>query len=106
MRVLLDMNLSPEWVPYLAEHGISAVHWSTIGAGNAPDFVIMQWARENGCIVFTHDLDFGITLAHSKDRGPSVIQIRTQDVSPGHLGDLVVRELRALARPSKAAHRG
>jgi predicted nuclease of predicted toxin-antitoxin system len=62
---------------------------------NAADSVNMQWARENGCVVFTHDLDFGILLAHSKDRGPSVIQARTQDVSPDHLGPVIVGALQA-----------
>ena len=89
------MNLSPEWQSFLHENGFEAVHWSAAGAGNAPDTEIMQWARDNGCVVFTHDLDFGILLAHSKDGGPSVIQIRTQDVSPGHLGPVMLRALRA-----------
>jgi predicted nuclease of predicted toxin-antitoxin system len=55
----------------------------------------MQWARDNGWVVFTHDLDFGILLAHSKDGGPSVIQVRTQDVSPEGLGPVILRALRA-----------
>ncbi len=89
------MNLSPEWVPYLQEHGFESIHWSAIGAYRAPDTEIMQWARDHDCVVFTHDLDFGILLAHSKDSRPSVIQVRTQDVSPGHLGALLVTALRA-----------
>jgi len=39
------MNLSPEWVAFLHGHGFDAVHWSAIGAGNAPDAEIMRWAR-------------------------------------------------------------
>jgi len=89
------MNLSPEWVPLLHGHGFEAIHWSAIGAGHAPDTEIMQWARDNHCVVFTHDLDFGILLAHSKDGRPSVIQVRTQDVSPGHLCPLILSALRA-----------
>jgi predicted nuclease of predicted toxin-antitoxin system len=46
----------------------------------------MRWARDNGCTVFTHGLDFGILLAHTKENGPSVIQVRAQDVAPEHLG--------------------
>ena len=95
MKLLIDMNLSPEWGPYLEERGFETVHWSAVGAHNAPDAEIMRWARENGCVVFTHDLDFGILLAHSKDGGPSVIQARAQDVSPEHLGPLLVTALRA-----------
>ena len=37
----------------------AAIHWSTIGVANASDEEIMAWAKENGYIVFTHDLDFG-----------------------------------------------
>lgn len=94
MKLLLDINLSPEWVAYLQGHGFEAVHWSSIGAGNAPDSEIMPWARDNGCVVSTHDLDFGILLAHSRGGKPSVVQARTQDVSPDHLGPLVVPALR------------
>ncbi len=94
------MNLSPEWQAFLSGHGIEAEHWSVIGAHDAPDREIMRWARENGRVVFTHDLDFGILLAHTRAGGPSVIQARTQEVSPQHLGPqhlgpLVLRALQA-----------
>jgi predicted nuclease of predicted toxin-antitoxin system len=95
VKLLIDMNLSPEWVPYLRGRGIDAVHWSSIGAGNASDSEIMQWARDNTCIVFTNDLDFGILLAHSKDSSPSSIQARTQDVSPDRLGPIIIAALQA-----------
>jgi predicted nuclease of predicted toxin-antitoxin system len=94
VKLLIDMNLSPDWVPYLRESGVEAVHWSAIGTYNAPDTEIMKWARDHACVVFTHDLDFGILLAHSKDGGPSVIQVRTQDVSPDRLGSVIVTALR------------
>jgi predicted nuclease of predicted toxin-antitoxin system len=89
------MNLSPSWQAFFQDHGIDAVHWSAIGAQNAPDSEIMEWARSEGCVVFTHDLDFGMLLAHSKGGRPSVIQVRTQDVSPGQLGSVVVRAIQA-----------
>ncbi len=93
------MNLSPDWLPLRRQHGIEAVHWSTIGAHNAPDTQIMQWARDNGCVVFTHDLDFGILLAHNRSAGPSVIQVRTQDVSPNHLAPFVLQALKVHGKP-------
>jgi len=43
----------------------------------------MAWARANGHVVFTHDLDFGTTLALTHAAGPSVIQVRGQNVLPG-----------------------
>jgi len=53
-----------------------------VGLPNAGDDDVMQWARTGGWIVFTHDLDFGTLLAIAGERGPSVIQVRTQDVLP------------------------
>jgi predicted nuclease of predicted toxin-antitoxin system len=31
MKVLVDMNLSPRWVPLMAAAQIEAVHWSSVG---------------------------------------------------------------------------
>jgi predicted nuclease of predicted toxin-antitoxin system len=42
MKLLVDMNLSPRWVTLLADASIEAVHWSAIGAANAPDSEIMS----------------------------------------------------------------
>jgi len=94
MKILLDMNLSPDWVKVLEGSGWEAVHWSTVGDMRAPDEAIMAWARENGHIVFTHDLDFGVLLALTRAESPSVIQVRTQDVFPEALGERLVRVLR------------
>jgi len=80
VKIVLDMNLPPSWVEFLSGHGIEAVHWSGIGDGRAADSEIMEWALENECIVFTHDLDFTTLLALTGARGPSVIQLRSQDV--------------------------
>ena len=53
--------------------------------------------KTNQAVVFTHDLDFGILLAVTQAGRPSVIQVRTQDVSPAHLGGIVVNVLKAHA---------
>ena len=37
LQFLVDMNLSPDWVPLLQQDGWSAVHWSTISDPRAPD---------------------------------------------------------------------
>ena len=70
MKLLIDMNLSPQWVPFLAGHGIEATHWFDIGDPRAPDSALMQWARDNGYIVFTHDLDFSTLIATAGAVGP------------------------------------
>lgn len=90
LSILVDMNLSPDWVEYFAECGLTATHWSQVGVPVAPDRTIMQWARENGFLVFTHDLDFGTLLALSHASGPSVVQLRSRETLPSRIGNKVV----------------
>jgi predicted nuclease of predicted toxin-antitoxin system len=54
----------------------------------------MDWAVANGYMVFTHDLDFGTVLALTHATGPSVLQVRAQDVLPDHLEGIVIAALR------------
>lgn len=93
MRILVDMNLSPDWVAVLTRAGHVVAHWSTIGPPSAPDAQILVWARDNGHVLFTHDLDFGAILAASDALAPSVIQIRTQDVTPEHASTILLATL-------------
>ena len=95
MKFLVDMNLSPLWVPFRAGHALAAVHCSTLGRPSAPEGEILEFAAANGYVVFTHDLDFGMLLAAHKTRGPSVLQIRSQDVLPSAIGTPVLRAIRA-----------
>ena len=95
MKLLIDMNPSPTWVPFLAGRGIQAVHWATIGQPSAMDSEILAYAEAYGFILFTHDLDFGMLLAARRTRGLSVVQVRTQDVLPSAIGDIVVRVIEA-----------
>ncbi len=94
MKILLDMNLSPAWVQFLSDKGFEAVHWSQIGDPKAKDPVIMQWARANDHIVFTHDLGFSALLAAGGQDSPSVMQVRSQDVMPEAIGADVIEVLR------------
>jgi len=36
-RLLVDMNLSPGWIPLLLAAGHEALHWSEVGDPRAPD---------------------------------------------------------------------
>jgi predicted nuclease of predicted toxin-antitoxin system len=93
MKLVVDVNLPPKWVELLATRGIEAVHWSQVGDLRATDSTIMKWARDGGYVVLTSDLDFSAMLATSGAAGPSVLQVRTQDVFPESLGAQVVRVL-------------
>ena len=97
MKLLVDMNLSPRWISVLADAGIEAAHWSTLGANNAPDSEIMAYANVHDYVVLTHDLDFGAILAATHGEKPSVVQIRAEDVSPDVIGKQVIAALRQMA---------
>jgi predicted nuclease of predicted toxin-antitoxin system len=97
MRLLVDMNLSPRWVELMVASGIEAVHWSTLGAVDATDAAIMTLARNKGYVVLTHDLDFSAILATTCGSKPSVVQIRSGDVSPDGIGSMVIGALRQMA---------
>jgi len=82
VKVLIDMNLSPSWKAVFQQENWEAVHWGEVGKATAPDCKILDWAAANDFILFTHDLDFGVLLASKSRRGPSVIQLRSQETSP------------------------
>ena len=79
LKLLLDMNLSPNFAEYLRLHGLNAQHWTEIGNPEASDADIMHYAYSHGCTVITLDLDFSAILAATQGNGPSVVQIRTNE---------------------------
>ncbi len=99
MKILIDMNLSPDWCQVLSQFGIEAIHWSDVGEPTASDETLMRWAKSNGYIVFTHDLDFGSILASTQADAPSVVQVRVQDTFPEVLVNTVVAVLKQFEFP-------
>jgi predicted nuclease of predicted toxin-antitoxin system len=95
MKILIDMNLTPDWVTAFAAANIESIHWSTVGDPQAEDKRIVEYARQNGYVIFTHDLDFGTILALTRADGPSVVQVRAQNILPSQLADLIVSVLRS-----------
>ena len=53
MKVLVDMNLSPEWLTVLEQAGGQARHWSAVGSPTAADTDLLDWARQYGWVVMT-----------------------------------------------------
>ena len=96
MKILIDMNLSPNWATVLREASIEAVHWSQVGRATTPDPAIMAYAAANGFVILTNNLDFGIALAISDGEKPSVVQIRGEDLRPVSIRSQVVQALRQM----------
>jgi predicted nuclease of predicted toxin-antitoxin system len=95
VKLLVDMNLSPSWVDRLARHGFETVHWSSIGAATAPDDEILAWARQHTLVLITNDLDFSAILAAGAGEGPSVVQLRTQDLLSDEAVSIVAKAIEA-----------
>jgi predicted nuclease of predicted toxin-antitoxin system len=96
VKLLIDMNLSPRWVELLLAAGIEATHWSELGARDAPDSVILAFARDNNYLILTSDLDFSAILAATGGAKPSVVQIRARDDSPDAIGSQIIAALRQM----------
>lgn len=90
MKLLVDMNLSPRLATLLTAEGFDAVHWSSVGPPDADDPQIMSYARLQGFVVLTHDLDFSAILAATNAEKPSVIQVRAADLTPELLAPAII----------------
>ena len=89
-RLLLDMNLSHRWIPWLARHGLEAIHWRSIGPPNASDHDVLAWAASNHRLLVTCDLDFGQLILRAASCRCAAILLRLRDVSPEQAGPLLI----------------
>jgi predicted nuclease of predicted toxin-antitoxin system len=90
MKILLDMNLSPNWKEFLEKNEYITLHWTEIGEKTAPDSEIFDWASKENYIIFLFlptILIFGAILAFTNAIKPSVVQVSTQDVTLDYLGE-------------------
>ena len=97
MKILIGMNLSPQWETLFADHSVEATHWTRLGKVDATDAEIMLFAARRDLVVLTHDLDFGSILAATNGSKPSVLQIRGDDLRPSSIGAHVVEALKVAA---------
>jgi predicted nuclease of predicted toxin-antitoxin system len=102
MKFLLDMGISPKMAAFLNELGHEATHLYHAGLNELPDSDILDKARQEQCILLTHDLDFGELVAASEARLPSVIIFRLRNMHPErvnhYLRGIIVQHQEALAQ--------
>jgi len=82
--------------PYLEREDILQALRYAAWRADARDTEIMDFARTNGYVVLTHDLDFSAILAATHGDKPSVAQIRADDVSPSAIGVIVTKALQRM----------
>jgi predicted nuclease of predicted toxin-antitoxin system len=90
MKMVIDMNLSPEWEQVFQDHH-DVQHWSKLGAYDAPDMEILQYAKLTKAVILTNDTDFGSILAATRFLSPSVFLIRSMSLDPKKIGAQVFR---------------
>jgi predicted nuclease of predicted toxin-antitoxin system len=93
MRLLIDMNLTPRWVPFLRNAGHEAVHWSSAGSVSAKDGEICDYGGTHGFVILTKDLDFPQILAHTRQTAPSVVLLRGEPLVPEARGSALLGAL-------------
>jgi predicted nuclease of predicted toxin-antitoxin system len=76
LKFLVDENVSERVAELLVENGHDAIHVPTIGLATADDEVVMARATAEERVVVSADTDFGMLLARSGKRAPSVILFR------------------------------
>jgi predicted nuclease of predicted toxin-antitoxin system len=88
MRLLIDMNLTPRWVPYLIAAGHECVHCSDEGPAGVPDAAVCIYARDHGYVFVTRDLELSQIMAVTQESKPGIILLR---------GEPLIPELRGIA---------
>jgi len=82
IRLLANMNISPKTVETLRERGWDIVRVSQFLPKNASDQDILSFARREGRVVVTQDLDFSALLALGGHKDPSLITLRLTASDP------------------------
>ena len=76
LRLLANMNISPESVNVLHEKGLDIIRVSQILPITSSDAEILELARREKRVLVTQDLDFSALLALGGFDRPSVITLR------------------------------
>lgn len=96
MKFLVDMPLSPRLVVWLQEQGHDASHAMHLSLDRATDATILEYARNEGRMVITADLDYPRLLALAHAEGPGLILFRGGNYSEREAGERRVRALEAI----------
>jgi predicted nuclease of predicted toxin-antitoxin system len=89
MRVLLDQGLPRSAAGLLCDLGIDAIHTGQCGLATATDAEILDFARQQGRVVFTLDADFHTLLVMAGAAAPSVVRIRIEGLRAEQIARLV-----------------
>lgn len=89
IKLLADMNISPQTVATLQEQGWDIIRVSDVLSATTSDLEILEFARQENRVVVTQDLDFSMLLALGGYNQPSFITLRLSLTDP----DIVTQKL-------------
>jgi predicted nuclease of predicted toxin-antitoxin system len=81
-RFLADLNISPQTVEDLRQRRWDITRSSHWLPSRAPDENILDFARNQGFVVVTQDLDFSALLALGGHDSPSLVTLRLSSSEP------------------------
>lgn len=88
MRLLFDQNLSPRLVARLANDYPGAAHVSDFGLDTADDRTVWDYARANGFMIVSKDVDFS-EMSLLLGFPPKVIWIQRGNCSTQEIEDIL-----------------
>lgn len=93
IRLLADMNISPQTVRFLQQQGWDIVRVSEVLPATTPDSEILEFARQEHRVVVTQDLDFSTLLALGGYNQPSLITLRLLASDPDTVNQKLIEVL-------------
>ena len=97
LSYLADMNLSPQTVEALQAEGLDIIRVSDVMPGTAKDLEILHYARSQGRILITQDLDFSRLIAIGGYAYPSLVTLRLSTSDPTSITQMLRRVLPQVA---------
>ena len=90
MKILLDQNLSHRLVSLLATAYPEVIHVREAGLWDAEDRIIWQFAKLEGCTIFTRDDDFQ-KIVLVRGHPPKVVWLKDGNSSNAELAQILIQ---------------
>ena len=94
MKLLFDQNLSPRLVTLFDDLYPDSTHVSSVGLDSALDYIVWEFARDNGYVIASKDSDLS-EIGMIRGFPPSVVWIRR--------GNCSTQEIDAILRSNRTA---
>ncbi len=82
IRLMADMNISPQTVSVLQQQGWDIIRVPQVLPPNASDEEILNFCRRENRAIVSFDLDFSMLVALSGSDRPSLITLRLSSTNP------------------------